>query len=88
MQATHHSDRESAPPVQDLGDTGARADDLFQVPPREALLLHAQLDRLDRVGRIHRIVLSRASIGEGREHIKLEIGCSTNVRTVPFGPRL
>jgi len=39
MQAADHRDRESPLPVQDLGDPGARADDLFQIPSREPLLL-------------------------------------------------
>ena len=44
MQAADHRDRESSLPIQDLGDSGARANDLFQVSSREALLLHTELD--------------------------------------------
>src|SRR5262249_36155464 len=70
MQAANHRDRESALSVQDLGDPGARADDVFQVSSRKALLLHAELDGLDRVGRIHRIMLGLVRIDEGRKHIQ------------------
>jgi hypothetical protein len=49
---------------------GARANDLFQVSSREALLLHTELDGLDRIGRIHRIMLNLVRIDEGREHIQ------------------
>ena len=70
MQATDHRDREPALSVQDLGDPSARADDLFQILSREPLLLHTELDRLDRIGRVHRVVLRLVRIDEGREHIQ------------------
>jgi hypothetical protein len=34
-----------------LGDASAVADDLLQISSREALLLHAEFDRLDRIRR-------------------------------------
>lgn len=48
----------------------ARANDFFQVPPRETLLLHAKLDRVDRVRLIHRIVLGFMHVDQGREYVE------------------
>ena len=55
MQATDHGDREPALPVQDLGDPGARSDNLFQILSRKPLLLHPGLDSLDGIRRVDRI---------------------------------
>jgi hypothetical protein len=43
---------DAAPAVQDFRDPGSRADDAFEVLSGETLLLHAERDRFDRVGRI------------------------------------
>jgi len=37
---------------------------------RKPLLLHAELDRLDRVGRIDRIVLRLVGVDQRREHVE------------------
>jgi hypothetical protein len=42
VQATDNRDREPTLSVQNLGDPGARADDLFQIPSRQPLLLYAE----------------------------------------------
>src|SRR5262249_2174362 len=41
-----------------------------RLSPRETLLLHAELDRLDGIGRIHRVMLRLIGIDEGCEHIQ------------------
>ena len=50
VQAADHADRKAALAVQDFGNPRSRADQWLQVLPRKALLLHAKLDRLDRIG--------------------------------------
>ena len=62
--------RQSSFSVQNLGDASARANDLLQVPPGKPLLLHTELDRLDGVGLVHRIVFSFIGIKEHCEHIE------------------
>jgi len=77
VQTPDHPDRQSAFSVQNLGGTRARADDTLQVQPSEPLLLHAEFDRLDWVGGIHRIVLRFIGINERCEHVQPVAGaCS------------
>jgi len=70
MQTPDHPHRQSSFSVQNLGDASARANDLLQVPPGKPLLLHTELDRLDGVGLVHRIVFSFIGIKEHCEHIE------------------
>jgi hypothetical protein len=70
MQTPDHPHRQSSFSVQNLGDARTRANDLLQVPSGEPLLLHAEFDRLDRIGRVHRIVLSFIGIDERCKHIQ------------------
>src|SRR5947207_7418524 len=70
VQTSDHSYRESSLSVQDLGDAGAGADDLLQVAPGEALLIHTEFDRLDGIRRVHRIVLSLIGVDKRCEHIQ------------------
>jgi hypothetical protein len=64
------SSRSSALSTQNLGDAGACANDLLQVPSREPLLLHAELNGLNGVRRVHRMVLRFIGVDEGRKHIQ------------------
>src|ERR1700694_5829538 len=70
MQTPDHFQRQPPVSVQNLGDASARANDPLQVPSGEPLLLHAELDRLDGVSWVHRIVLSLIGIDERCEHIQ------------------
>lgn len=56
--------------VQDLGNARARASDSFQVPPRETLLLHTKLDRVNRARRIDRVVLSLMRVDRRGEYVE------------------
>jgi hypothetical protein len=48
---------------------GPRAEHFLQVFARQTLLLHPELDRLDRVGRVHGIVLGLVGIDQRRQHV-------------------
>src|SRR5439155_11653628 len=54
----------------DLRYTRSRSDQRFQVLSRKTLLLHAELDRLDRIGRIHRVVLRLVGVNQRRQHVE------------------
>ena len=70
MQAADHRNRQSALSIQNLGDAGARAYNLLQVPSREPLLLHTEFDGLNGIRWVHWVVLRLIGIDEGREHIQ------------------
>jgi hypothetical protein len=70
MQASDHANRQAALAVQNLRNARSRSDERFQVLTREALLLHAGLDRVDRIGRLHRIMLGLIGIDQRCEHIE------------------
>ena len=62
----------SAPPKH-----GPCPDDRFKVLPRKTLLLHAELDRLNRIGWVHWIVLRLIGIEQRCQHIEaIALGCS------------
>ncbi len=70
MQPPDHADGQPALAIENFGDAGSRADNLFEVPAREPLLLHTEFDRFDGIRGIHRIVLRLIGIYEGRKHIE------------------
>ena len=73
MQAADHADREAALAVQDLHNAGSRADERLETLSREALLLHADLDRLDRIRRVHGIVLGLIGVDQRRQDVEAVI---------------
>ena len=56
--------------IQDFRDTSAAADDVLQVPPREALLLHTKQDGLYRIPQVHRVMLRFIGIDERGQHVE------------------
>src|SRR5450631_740552 len=70
MQAPYHANRQAALAVQDLRNARSRSDERFQVLAREALLLHAELDRLDRIGRLHWVMLGLVGIDQRCQHFE------------------
>ncbi len=70
MQPPDHADRQAAFPIQHLCNARPRADERLQIPAREVLLLHPELDRLDRIGRIHRVVLGLIGIDQGCQYVE------------------
>src|SRR5438132_4634256 len=80
VQTPDHADGQSAFTVEHLGDAGARADEFLQVPPGEALLLHTEFDRLDRIGWIQRVVFRLIGIDKGRKYIEPVAGAGSRLR--------
>ena len=70
MQAPDHRDRKIAFAIEHLGDAGARTDNRLEIASSQPLLLHAKLDRLDRIGRIHRFMFALIGVNQGRQHIE------------------
>ena len=70
MQPPDHAERKIALPIQHFGDTGARAKDRLEVAAREALLLHAKLDRLDGIRRIDRMMFALIGVDAGGEDVE------------------
>ncbi len=62
---TNHADGQIAPTVQDFGDSGPRADQRLQILAGEALLLHSELDRFDRVRWITIFSVPWGMVGKG-----------------------
>ena len=56
MQTADHIDRQAAFSVHDFRDACACSNQRFEIFSGQALLLHPELDRFNRVGRIHWIV--------------------------------
>src|ERR1700730_14770816 len=56
--------------VKNLGYAGPCSDEFLQVSAREPLLVHTEFDCLNRIGRVHRIVLRLIGVDEGRKHIE------------------
>src|SRR5258708_35381451 len=81
MQTPDHPHRQPSFSVQYLGDASARADDLFQIPPGEPLLLHAEFDRLDGIRWVHRIVLSFIGVDQCCEHVETVAVAGSRLRT-------
>jgi hypothetical protein len=70
MQAPDHANRQAALAVQDLRNARSRSDERFQVLAREPLLFHGELDRLDRIRRLHRVMLGLVGIDKRCQHIE------------------
>jgi hypothetical protein len=70
MQAADHRDRQSTAAVQDLGDARAGSDDGLQILAGEALLLHPELDGLNRIGGVDRMVLILIRIDQGCQYVE------------------
>src|SRR5271154_2890234 len=87
MQTPDHSHRKPPLSVQNFSNACACANDLLQVPSGESLLLHAKFDRLDRVGWVHRIVLSLICVGERCEHIQ-SVAIASSCLCAPKAPHL
>src|ERR1700730_4416763 len=68
MQAPDHADRKAALALQPFRPPRPRANPRLQILAAEALLLHPKLDRLDRIGRVDRIVLSFVGVDERGQH--------------------
>jgi hypothetical protein len=91
MQASDHANRQAALAVQNLRHARSRSDERFEVLAGEALLLHAELDRLDRIGRVHRIMLGLIGIDQRRQHIEtvaLRRAAGRTPKTLDLGQRL
>lgn len=89
VQSPNHADRELALAVQYLGDARTCAEDSLQIAPRQPLLLHAKLDRFDRIGRVNRTVLAfilQKSYVDG-PRLRRRFGSALTVRSgavIPF----
>src|SRR5438309_9884528 len=64
VQAADHVDRQPTTAVEHLGNPGTSTENALQILAREALLLHPEFDRLDRVGRINRMVRAFISVDQ------------------------
>ena len=77
MKRPNHAKRERAPTVQNLGHSCTRTDHRFQTFSGEPLLLKAELDRLDSIGREDGGVRPFVRVDERREHFEvLPVGCA------------
>jgi hypothetical protein len=70
MQALDHPQAQCSLAVQHLGDPATLADLRFEVARSEALLLHAELDRFQRVGRTEFVVPGLA-LDQRHQHVAL-----------------
>src|SRR5438105_1483455 len=70
MQAPDHLERERALAVQHFVDSIELTDHGHQVFGAEARLLHAELDRLDRIGQVHGEVLLLVGLDQGSENVQ------------------
>src|SRR2546425_8830401 len=70
MQAPDHLERERALAVQHFVDPIELTDHGHQVFGAEARLLHAELDRLDRIGQVHGKVLRLVGLDQGGENVQ------------------
>jgi hypothetical protein len=85
VQAPDHCNRQAAFAIENLGDTGARANDPFKIAPSESLLIHAEFDCLDRIWRVERIVLFLIGVYQCRERIEpVAFECSCLGTPQPF----
>ena len=70
VQAADHGNGEPAAPVEDLGNAGPRPKNAFKILARQALLLHAKFDRLDRIGHIHAVALAFVGVDQCCKHVQ------------------
>jgi redox-regulated HSP33 family molecular chaperone len=56
MQALHHTEAQGTLAIQHLGHPTAGADIGLEIAWRKPLLLHSELDRIDRIGRTDRVM--------------------------------
>lgn len=69
MQPPNHAQRESALAIEDFGDARAPAQNPFEILSRQPLLLHAEADGRDRIGRVDGVVLRLIGFDECRENV-------------------
>jgi hypothetical protein len=82
VQAADRCDRQPAFSAENLRNPGARTDDFFQISARESLLLHAELDRLNGIGRVHWMVLRLIRINQRRQYIQAIAVWRSGLRTL------
>ena len=70
MQCANHIDGQAALAIEHFRDASPGPKDLFQVLACQPLLFHPKFDRLDRVRRIHRIVLGLVGFDESRKDVE------------------
>ena len=61
-----HCDGQVAAPIEHLGHPGAAPDDRHQIGAGQAHLLHTEENRVDRIGRVDRLMLGLVRIDQGR----------------------
>jgi len=69
VQAPDHVERERAATVEYLRYPAAAAENQFKIAPGQPLLLHAELDGVDRIGRIDGIVRLLVSADEQQQDL-------------------
>jgi hypothetical protein len=77
VQAPDHWHRQWAAARQHFIDAVQAADHGFEIARRQPLLVHAEFDRLDRIGGIDRVVPRLVGLHQGGQHIQtIAVGCA------------
>jgi len=70
MKFPDHFKRQRPATVDHLSDATSRADEGLKIFARQVHLFHAEFDRLNRIRRVDRMVLSLVILSENQEHIQ------------------
>jgi hypothetical protein len=70
VQAADHVDRQASAAIEHFGDAGPGAENALQILSREPLLLDPELDRLDRIRWVDRVMLALIGVDQGSQHIE------------------